>query len=148
MNRIFAIIILSLISLTALNVLAKTIVGGYDLDKIAAATVEGISKAGLIDRKEAALLALPVESSSKDPLVRGADVIRFYERIGTVLIEKQLATQQDIETTKKMAAESGGLKIGGLNPVVLAASYLDLLTRNGVITLSEAQSILDSAKKP
>jgi len=37
--------------------------------------------------------------------------------------------------------------IGGMNPVVLGASFLSFLADKGVISLSEAQGVLDGAVK-
>jgi len=125
---------------------AQTIAGGYDLEKIAAATAERLIDAGVVKPSDKLEVAAARPSALQDPLVRGADIVAFYDRLGALLVERKIASQQEIDVARKAASESGGVKIGGLNPVVLAASYLDLLVQKGVCTLPEAQSILDAAR--
>jgi hypothetical protein len=125
---------------------AQTIVGGYDLEKLATSTAQQLANAGVVKPSDKFEIAAVKPSAANDPLVRGADIVAFYDRLGVLLVKKKIASQQEIDAVKKSVSESGGMKTGGLNPVVLAASYLDLLARKGIITLHEAQSILDSAK--
>jgi len=123
-------------------------IGGYDVAKIAASTLNVL--------KEKSVIAEPVEKEfadllsdwPADPLALGPSFADFYSRLGAVLIEKNIASQKDVDNAATAAAQSGGIKIGGVNPVVLAASYLNILVQKGIITLPAAQSILDSSKIP
>lgn len=125
------------------------VVGGYDVEKLAADTISALESGGVITKAEAGELcvALPTDQP-QDTLMASPAVIGVFDRIGTVLMVKDVALASDVESFNKAAAESGGLKIAGRNPVVLAASYLDLLARKGVISLQKAQFILDTAKNP
>lgn len=125
---------------------ATTIVGGYDLEKIEASTVESLTKSGIVTAADEIDVSSVVTTVSKDPLVRGTDIIAFYDRLGAILVKKKILSQQEITVAQNVASKSGGMKIGGLNPVVLAASYLDLLVKKQIISLSEAQNILDTSK--
>ncbi|MFA5811265.1 MAG: hypothetical protein WC956_02915 [bacterium] len=147
MKRILAIIIVLLMGLASGYVRAQTVVGGYDLEKIAAATVERLTKADVVTPADKLDVSNVRASASSDPLVHGSEVIQFYARLGRILVERKAATPAEIDAVNKAAAKSGGVKIGGLNPAVLAASYLDLLVRKGMLTLQQAQAILDSAKR-
>ena len=81
-----------------------------------------------------------------DPLTYGHGLILFYKDLGDVLQENGFITEGDLMGSLELAKESGGLKIAGINPIVLGAAYLNALATGGTITLPEAQSILDSAK--
>jgi len=146
--------ILALTIMTFLIVLAQgaqagqgVVVGGYDVAKLAYDTISVLESGGVISKAEAGELsgALP-KDQPQDTLMASPAVTGVFDRIGTVLMVKGVALASDIESFDKAASESGGLKIAGRNPVVLAASYLDLLARKGVISLQQAQAVLDSSK--
>lgn len=145
-----AILIAIVISLATIPTVAQTtVIGGYDMNQVADATVDLIAARGLTTQAEATELrqSLAVGKPSSDPLVSGVSIIALYDRIGAILVTKNIATAQEIDAVKKTAAASGGVVIGGVNPVVLAASYLNLFAQKGIITLHQAQLLLDSSRK-
>ena len=128
------------------GVCGGVVIGGYDVVKIAKETVNILKEKNVVPVSSAPELDSRLALQSSDPLVSGTSIVEFYSNLGKLLVEKNMASQKEIDTAKTAAAKSGGVKIGGINPVVLAASYLDLLVQKGIITLPTAQSILDSAK--
>jgi len=121
-------------------------IGGYDVAKIAASTLNFLKEKNVISESGEREFSGLLSDWPADPLAIGPSLTNFYSRLGAVLIEKNIASQKEIDDATATAKQSGGVKIGGLNPVLLAASYLNLLVQKGIITLPTAQSILDSAK--
>lgn len=145
-----AMLIAAVISLVTIPAVAQTtVIGGYEMNQVADATVELIAARGLTTQAEATELrqSLTVRKPSSDPLVSGAPIVALYDRIGAILVAKNITTAQEIDAVKKTAAASGGVVIGGVNPVVLAASYLNLFAQKGIITIHQAQLLLDSSRK-
>lgn len=122
-------------------------VGGYDVAAIAASTAGALQKKKELADVPAAELTAPAGTEPSDALASGSAIVDFYDRLGNLLIKRGLVTAGEIENAKQAAVKSGGLKIAGYNPVILAASFLNLLVEKGMISLPEAQSILDSSKK-
>ena len=125
---------------------AGVVIGGYDVVKIAKETVSILKEKKLVPESSITSLGALLDVRSSDPLISGTSIVGFYSDLGKLLVEKNIASQKEIDAAKTAAAKSGGVKIGGVNPVVLAASYLDILVRKNLLTLQSAQSVLDSAK--
>lgn len=122
-------------------------IGGYDVAQIASSTISVLEKKQVIEDAEAANLAtlLDLERTS-DPLVAAQSIVMFYDKLALLLVEKKILAAAEVESARAGAAQSGGVKAGGLNPVVLAASFLDAMSKKGVITVQFAQTILDDAR--
>lgn len=121
-------------------------IGGYDVAKIVSSTLNVLKEKNVISEFEQKEFAPSIVKQSADPLTFGPEFVDFYSDLGALLVEKKIVTQKEIDTAKASAAQTGGVKIGGLNPVVLAASYLNILVQKGIVTLPTAQSILDTSK--
>lgn len=117
-------------------------IGGYDTAKIANETVAILEAKGVVNKGE--IIFEPKESP--DALVVAPEFVRFYEDLGSLLIRKKIIEAEDVIKIEDLAAKSGGLKAGGLNPIVLAAGYLNILSQKGIIEISAAQKILDNAR--
>lgn len=138
---------LILLSAGAASGASAVLIGGYDVARIASSTVDVLEKKQLIGREDAAGLSALLDSgSASDPLVAAQTIAMFYDKLGAFLVGKDILAAADIESAKNQASQSGGVKAGGLNPVVLAASYLDAMSKRGVVSVSGAQTILDVAK--
>lgn len=148
MRRIPSIFAVALILLSSAIASAQgPVVGGYDVAKIASATVDVLGAKKVITDAEANEYRGRIASIRPgDPLVAAAPLVELYEDLFSQLVDKGVALRDDITAVKKTAAAGGGLKVDGLNPTVLAASCLDLLARKGILPLAEAQSILESSK--
>ena len=125
-------------------------VGGYDVTKIAVATIDLLQEKGIatIDEAKAFRVSLSAAQPPDDPLVADPHIIDWYRRLGTLFVEKGVATSEEIARLHARAQQSGGLRVAGQNPLVLATSFLDLLVTKKLVTLQQAQSILDTAKQP
>ena len=122
------------------------VAGGYDVARIAGATLNVLKEKKILSESSFNNLEKLLTPDSKNPLASSSSIIDLYDKIGTYLVEKGIASQEDITAAKTAAAQSGGIKIGGYNPVILSASFLNILVKKNIISLSEAQSILDGAK--
>lgn len=141
----FALLIL--LGIGAVPCAADTRIGGYDVSRIATSTLDVLKAKGILNDAGAAKLEVFLDSeNASDPLIASQSIVEFYGKLGAILIEKKTLTAEDVESAKIQARESGGMKAGGLNPVVLAASFLDALGKKGVVTVGDAQAILDNAK--
>lgn len=146
MKKLFLIIALAVNAIVFSSHAHGITVGGYDVAKIAVATVDVMNAKKIITDAEAKDDRGRIASiRSGDPLVAAAPIVDLYEKLFARLVDKGVASKDDIAAIRKTAAAGGGLKIGGLNPVVLAASCLDILAKKGLLTPSEAQAILDSS---
>lgn len=147
--RTFPLLIALVASAVALPARAEgVIIGGYDVAMVASATVELLAEKRVITAAEAkgmdaAIASLP----SSDPLLSAAPAVDLYEGIFQRLADRGIASPAEIAAMKKAAAESGGVKANGMNPLLLAASCLDLLSKKSLIPLPEAQKILDTARR-
>lgn len=122
-------------------------IGGYDVARIAVATMDALKTKGVLgDADIVALSCLLGPGSATDPLVAAQSIVEFYGKLGAVLVVKKTLTTVDVESAKIPARESGGMKASGLNPVVLAASFLDALGKKGIVSIDAAQAILDGAR--
>ena len=123
------------------------VVGGYDVAAIARETVALLADRGVISADEAgafssAASALP----SGDPLVAAGPVVDLYEKLLERLVAHGVFSAGDVERARAAASSSGGVKAGGVNPLVLAAACLDILAEKGLLSRGEAQKMLDKAK--
>ena len=126
------------------NVLAKTPERG--LNQLATGTVRLLQSAGLAEIKEAAALTEWVSHMDQQNLLSSdAAIVDFYKELGILLLAKNKATQEELDGIVRQARESGGLKIAGLNPIILGAGYLNLLVLKDVVSIDQAQKILDQA---
>lgn len=122
-------------------------IGGYDVRRIAISTMNALEAKKMIgDADVSALSALLDSGKVSDSLAAAQPVVKFYEKLGSLLVEKKVLVAADVESAKAVSAASGGVKAEGLNPIVLAASFLDAMSKKGIISIGEAQAILDSAK--
>lgn len=119
--------------------------GGYNVTRIAVATLDILKEKGILPESSFKEFSKLLPAKQTDLLSSGSSVIDLYDRLGTFILEKGISSQDDISAAKRLAAEGGGLKIGGYNPVVLFASFLDILVQKDVVSLSEAQHILDES---
>jgi len=122
------------------------VIGGYDVQKIAQTTLKVLHEKKVLPDKQFSEFERLLPAKQSDPLASGTSIIDLYDKLGAFLVEKAIASEEDITAAKKTAAESGGLKIGGYNPVVLSASFLNILVKGNIISLSDAQAVLDSSK--
>lgn len=123
-------------------------IGGYDVSRIATSTLGVLKAKGVLNSADTAGLAVSLNSAKgSDPLVASQSIVEFYGKLGAILIEKKTLMAEDVESAKIQARESGGIKAGGLNPVVLAASFLDALIQKEIVSVDAAQTILDGAKE-
>ena len=125
----------------------RTVIGGYDTAMIAQSTLDILQEKGFVGDRDTKGLRALLEAEQVDPLLSNSTIIDFYDCAGRVLTERGLATSAEIAAVRDRAAKSGGVKIGGVNPVVLAASFLDLLVQKGIVSAPRAQTLLDAAKK-
>ena len=124
------------------------VLGGYDVSKIAMATLDNLKGEKALTDEQYSDLSKMLVAEPADPLAWSTSYIDLYERLGALLVERGVATKENVESIYAAAREGGGAKIAGINPVVLAAGFLDLIARKGILSLPQAQSILDSAKSP
>jgi len=122
------------------------VIGGYDVQKIAQTTLKVLHEKKVLPDKQFSEFEKLLPAKQSDPLASGSSMIDLYAQLGAYLVEKAIASEEDIAAAKTASAESGGIKIGGYNPVILSASFLNILVTKNIISLSEAQSILDSSK--
>lgn len=126
---------------------ASVKIGGYDMMRLADATLSGLVAKGLLDGKEAEeVIAAAGRPDTNDPLVAAASFVAMYRRLGDLLVQKEIVERSDILRAEEVAHASGGIKAGGANPVVLAASFLDILVKKGLFSLVDAQKILDDSR--
>jgi len=147
--RIFTILSLTVFSFVlpvSDGICSEGTIGGYNVSALATKTAALLQSKGVVDGKKAGELDKLIARQPEDPLAAGPGIIEFYKRLGNILISKNIAKRADIDKLKQEATQSGGVKIGGMNPVVLAASYLNFLADRGVITLKEAQNVLDTTR--
>lgn len=122
-------------------------IGGYDVAQIASSTISVLEKKQVIGSADTQGLAALIDlGKNADPLVAAQSIVMFYDKLALLLVEKKILTAAEIESARAEAAQSGGVKAGGLNPVVLAASFLDAMSKKGIITVQFAQTILDDAR--
>lgn len=122
-------------------------IGGYDVAQIASSTIGALEKKQVIGSADTQGLAALIDlGKNADPLVAAQSIVMFYDKLGSLLVEKKILTAAEVESARAGAAQSGGVKAGGLNPVVLAASFLDAMSKKGIITVQFAQTILDDAR--
>lgn len=123
------------------------VVGGYDLSRVTAQTLAALVARDLMTREEAASLEAKIaKTAGADPLVAAVPVVEAYAAMADRLVGKGAITRAEADGARKAAAAAPGLKAGGLNPVVLAASWLDLIAKKGIISLEQAQQTLDAAR--
>ena len=134
-----------LLTLPASRVFSGTI-GGYDVTKLSASTLEIVKEKGIVTDKKASDLEKLITTQPADLLSEGTSIIDFYNKLGEIFISKGIATKADIEKSTEAATQSGGVKIGGMNLVVLGASYLNLLIDKDLLTQDGAQQVLDHAR--
>ena len=154
MKRLLLLIVLAPVLLASASVDAHgVVVGGYDVAQLASETIDILGEKRLFDAAEAkalegAVAALP----SGDPLLAAGPLVGLYGKLFTGLVARGVVTAQEVAAAKASATASGGVKAAGMNPLVLAASCLDLLARKGLLAAEDAQQLLDgakvSAKKP
>ncbi len=123
------------------------VIGGYDVAAIARETVAVLADRAAITGDEAVELeanaaALP----SNDALLAAGPLLDIYEKIFALLVTRGVLSAGEAAEAKALAARSGGVKAGGMNPLVLAAACLDILAGKGLLSRGEAQQLLDKAK--
>lgn len=121
-------------------------IGGYDVFAGANMTLDALDSKKVVSEKEYAGFKKLLVCGAEDEMTMGPALGAFYDGVGAFLIERRVITKQEFDFVKNMAAISGGVKIGGYNPVVLLASFLDLLVKSHVLSQEAAQSILDGSK--
>lgn len=127
--------------------LERVVVGGYDLSRVSSQTFAALAVKDLMTREEAASFEAKIaQTAGADPLVAAVPVVEAYAAISERLVEKGVVTQAEAADARSMAAASAGLKAGGVNPVVYAASLLDLIAKKGVISSRQAQQMLDASR--
>lgn len=149
MKKVFFIVLLVvIIGLTSKAGICDdtALIGGYDVAKIAVSTLNVLKEKNVISESGKKEFAGLFSDWPTDPLSLGPSFTDFYSRLGAVLIEKNIVTRKDVDNATTTAQQSGGVKIGGYNPVVLAAFYLNILVQKGIISLTTAQSILDKSR--
>ena len=123
-------------------------IGGYDVEKIVASTLDLLNTKSMVSLEDIKKLQEDVNlQNSTDPLIAGSSLVDFYNKLDELLVKKNIISIEDVNSIKEKSSRSGGVKIGGLNPVVLAALHLDLLVKKNITDIKTAQSILDEAKK-
>src|SRR3989338_6939351 len=98
---------------------------GYCLSKIAEETVKTLS--------QKIEITIPQEQKGND-LIAGNDYLDFYNALWDKLIASGHATVGGKEKAFETAARAGGIKIGGINLVVLAAQTLEQLSNKKIIS--------------
>ncbi len=78
----------------------------------------------------------------------GTAYLTYYEKLWNQMVREGNATTKERESAFKEASRAGGTKIGGVNLVVLGARTLQKLVDLQLLTLEEAQGILDQSKDP
>ena len=121
---------------------SPVLIGGYDIAKIANETITILETKGVLNKGE--IILEPKENT--DALVVAPEFIKFYKNLGNTLIQKKILKEEDVKKVETFATESGGLKSGNQNPVVLAAGYLDILSQKGIVDIPTAQKILNNAR--
>lgn len=126
---------------------AVAIYGGYDLKQITTGITKTLVEKGAISESDGHKLSTQVElETSIDPLIAGSTIIQFYTSLGSLLVNAKVINETDVTKVVESAKTGGGIKISGINPVVLSAAYLNLLSGKGLITVDAAQNMLDTAK--
>ncbi len=85
-------------------------------------------------------------TKSTDSLPSETDYYGYYEKLWQNLVQKGLATEEESKKAFEEASKAGGTKIGGVNLVVLAARTLQKLVDLKMLTLEQAQGILNGAR--
>jgi len=122
------------------------VAGGYNVQKIAEETLKILQEKKVLSDKSLGEFEKLLPAEQIDPLASSSSIIDLYDRLGAYLVERGIASEEDVTAAKIASAESGGIKIGGYNPVVLSASFLNILVKKDIISISKAQFILDSSK--
>lgn len=119
--------------------------GGYCLSTITATTSGYITEKERIGADKI-FTGIQQAPSSGNTLIDGISYLEFYKSLWDEMIKSGKATEEKKEEVFKLAEESGGSKIGGVNLVVLAAGTLQHMVDKGVITRQEAQKVLNDSK--
>lgn len=132
MQALKILFVLLLIPLTTRAENCPVVMGGYCLETLWQETKKAI---------EAEALEPVQESLSTETTYYG-----YYETFWRKLVDRGLVTDEESKQAFEEATKAGGTKIGGVNLVVLAARTLQKLVDLKILTLAEAQGILNGAK--
>lgn len=123
--------------------------GGYNINLLHEGTVELLKNKQIIDANDIKEInsALKGENSKTGVYAMGVPVLQAFEKLANVLLKKYPILKSGIDAGMRKASDSGGVKIGGYNIVVLYAGLLDALVNSNMISLAEAQAVLDRAKQ-
>lgn len=136
------------LSLLAMTSMAQTCAyqdGGYCLSTITVTTSGYITEKERIDADQI-FTGIQQAPSSGNTLIDGISYLEFYKSLWDEMIKSGKASKEEKEKVFKLAEDSGGSKIGGVNLVVLAAGTLQHMVDKGVITQQEAQKVLNDSK--
>lgn len=133
--------ILLLIPITAIAQNCPVSMGGYCLETLWQETNKAMQTG---TAAEASILEIP--SPIQESVTSETTYYGYYETLWQNLVEKGLATDEENKKAFEEATKAGGTKIGGVNLVVLAARTLQKLVDLQVLTLDQAQKILNGAK--
>ncbi|MBX7149861.1 hypothetical protein K1X76_12390 [bacterium] len=128
--------------------------GGYCVDKILNETIRIVNespleKVNLIKKEmaETGFGKLGGMILTESMVTDGSFTYTRYETFWNWMVKSTVATEKEKSAAFDEASKSGGTKIAGANLVVLAARTLQELVNLQILTLQDAQKILNDAKE-
>ena len=122
---------------------AQVTFGGYNPLKLHDGTVKLLIANNLMSGEE----TKGESEKTSGVYVTGVNTLQAFEKLSNILIKNKVITKIDVEFISEKAKQSGGVKIGGYNVIVLYAGLLNQLVVDGKVEQTKAQAVLDSAKK-
>ena len=122
--------------------------GGYCVDAISKETFQAIEKSS---GEAAGRIRAAGEKTGfgklNEMVLTPSSLYVQYETLWDGLTQAGMASESEKKTAFEEAGEAGGTKIGGVNLVVLAARTLQKLADLKLLTMEEAQGILDRSRR-
>ncbi|MBX7149888.1 hypothetical protein K1X76_12525 [bacterium] len=115
--------------------------GGYCVDKVFNETMRVVNESSFKDK------ASLTSGTILTDLTGGTLVYTNYDALWSGMLKAGAVTEEEKKTAFDEAGKAGGTKIAGINLVVLGARTLQKLVDLQILTLENAQKILNDAKE-
>ncbi|MBX7149830.1 hypothetical protein K1X76_12235 [bacterium] len=115
--------------------------GGYCVDKIFSETMRVVNESKFKDKDSL------TSGTILTDLTGGTLVYTNYDALWSGMVKTGAVTEEEKKTAFEEAGKAGGTKIAGVNLVVLGARTLQKLVDLQILTLEDAQKILNNAKE-
>ena len=140
-SNILFVLLMSLIAISARAEECGFADGGYCVDKIFSETMRVVSESSFKDKA-------PLTSGTiLTDLTGGTLVYTNYDALWNGMVTAGAVTEEEKKTAFEEAGKAGGTKIAGINLVVLGARTLMKLVDLQILTLEDAQKILNDSKE-